>query len=65
MKKALGALAGLGLLALAMAAARTSLAGWGAGRSDVGFWWTVIASLLLIASLAALIGTAVHGRAAD
>ncbi len=65
MKKALGVLAGLGLLALAMGAARTSLAGWDAGRSDVGFWWTVIASLLLIASMAALIGTAVHSRASD
>ena len=33
-KKALGVLAGLGLLALAMGVARTSLAGWDAGRSD-------------------------------
>lgn len=65
MKKALGALAGLGLLALALVAARTSLAGWEAGRSDVGFWWTVIAGLLLIASTAALVGTAIHSRAAD
>ena len=65
MMKAMGALAGIGLLALALAAARTSLAGWDAGRSDVGFWWTVIAGLLLVASLAALVGTAVHSRSAD
>ncbi len=62
MKKALGFLAGLFLLALAFAAGRTAVTGWTGGHSDVGFWWTVIASLLAIASLGALIGTGIHSR---
>ncbi len=65
MKKGLGFLAGLGLFALAAAAMRTSVIGWQGGRSDVGFWWTVIAGFLLVASLAAIVGAAIHGRPAD
>ena len=62
MKKALGFLAGLGLLALAAGAARTAFLGWGGGHADVGFWWTVIASFLAIAAFGALVGTAIHSR---
>ncbi len=62
MKKALGFLAGLGLLALSAAAARTASLGWGGGHSDVGFWWTVIASFLGIAAVGALVGTVIHSR---
>ena len=65
MKKGLGFLAGFGLFALAAAAARTSMTGWQSGRSDVGFWWTVIAGFLLVASLAALVGAAIHARPSD
>ena len=62
MKKALGFLAGLVLLTLAARAARTAFLGWGGGHTDVGFWWTVIASFLTIAALGALVGTAIHTR---
>ena len=62
MKKVLGFLAGFALLILAAGAMRTASLGWGGGHSDVGFWWTVIASLLGIAALGALVGTAIHGR---
>ena len=62
MKKALGFLAGLVLLALAAGAARTAFLGWGGGHTDVGFWWTVIASFLTLAALGALVGTAIHTR---
>jgi len=62
MKKTLGLLAGLGLLALSAASARTALLGWGGGHADVGFWWTVIACLLGIAAVGALVGTAIHAR---
>lgn len=62
MKKTLGFLAGLVLLSLAAGAARTAYLGWGGGHTDVGFWWTVIASLLGIAASGALVGTAIHSR---
>ena len=62
MKKALGFLAGLVLLALAAGAARTASLGWGGGHTDVGFWWTVIAGFLTIAGLGALVGTVIHSR---
>ncbi len=53
---------GVGVVWLGMAflAFRYSSAGWDAGHSDLGFWWTVIAGLLSIAGLAALIGTWIH-----
>ena len=62
MKKALGFFAGLVLLALAAGAARTASLGWGGGHTDIGFWWTVIASFLTIAGLGALVGTVIHTR---
>ena len=65
MKKALGFLAGLFLLTLAAGAARTASTGWGGGHTDVGFWWTVIATFLTVAALGALVGTAIHSRPAD
>jgi len=36
--------------------------GWGAGYSDVGFWWAVIGTLLLLASGSAVVGTLMHTR---
>ena len=55
---------GVGMVWLGMAflAFRNSSAGWDAGHSDLGFWWTVIAGLLSIAGLGALIGTWIHTR---
>ena len=65
MKKALGYLAGIVLLALAGSAFRTAATGWSGGHGDVGFWWTVITCFLGIAGLGALIGTAIHTRPAE
>ncbi len=65
MKKALGFLAGLFLLALAAKAFQTASIGWSGGHGDVGFWWTVISSFLGIAGAGALIGTAIHARKTD
>lgn len=48
--------------ALTVGALRRSLAGWSAGQTDIGFWWAVIAGFLGIATLAALVGTALHTR---
>lgn len=39
---------------------RVSQAGWSEGHADLGFWWTVIATLYGIAGTAALVGTARH-----
>jgi hypothetical protein len=65
MKSALGVLAGLVLLVLAIGAFRTASGGWSGGHTDIGFWWTVIASFLTIAALGAIIGTVVHSRPAE
>ena len=58
---------GVGVVWLGMAylALRTGSAGWDAGHSDLGFWWTVIAGFLAIAGLGALIGTWIHTQPAD
>lgn len=65
MKKALGFIVGLFLLALAALAFRTASTGWSGGHGDVGFWWTVISCLLGIAGTGAVIGTAIHSRRTD
>ena len=62
MKSIPGFAVGLLLLVLAFGAFRTASAGWSGGHTDVGFWWTVIASLLSIAGLGALVGTSIHSR---
>ena len=41
-----------------------SAEGWGAGNSDLGFWWAVIGTFLSLASGAALVGTWIHTRRA-
>ena len=60
LKRGLGFLAGLAILALAALAFRTAMTGWSGGHGDVGFWWTVITGFLGVAGLGALIGTAIH-----
>ena len=62
MKKALGFLAGIVILAMAGKAFQTAMIGWSGGHGDVGFWWTVISCFLGIAGFGALIGTAIHSR---
>jgi hypothetical protein len=60
--KLIGYLIGIVWLGLAYGAFRTSSAGWSQGHSDIGFWWAVIGTLLAIAALGAMVGTAVHSR---
>lgn len=51
---------GVVYLVIAFLAFTRAMAGWAAGYTDIGFWWTVIASFLTIAALGALIGTWIH-----
>lgn len=56
---------GVAWLGMAFAAYRSASAGWDAGHSDLGVWWTVIAGFLAIAGLSAMIGTWIHTRPND
>jgi len=58
-------IAGAGILVLAVVAWFDSVAGWSDGHSDIGFWWTVIASFLTIAGVSTLIGTWLHTQPVD
>jgi len=60
MKRILGMGVGVLYLFIAYGALSRANAGWDAGQSDIGFWWTVVAALLTIAALGALIGTWLH-----
>ena len=64
-ERAFGMGVGLAWLGMAFAAYRSASAGWDAGHSDLGFWWTVIAALLAIAGISALIGTWIHTQPRD
>jgi len=57
MARIYGFLVGIVWLVFAAVAFRNSAAGWSAGASDIGFWWTVIGVLLTLAAGGALIGT--------
>ncbi len=65
MSRVLGMIAGAGILVLAVFAWFDSVAGWSDGHSDIGFWWTVIASFLTIAGVSTLIGTWLHTQPVD
>ena len=60
MKRILGMGVAVIYLGIAFGAFQRASAGWDAGHSDLGFWWTVIAAFLTIAALSALIGTWIH-----
>jgi hypothetical protein len=60
MKRILGMGLGVIYVGIAFGAFSRARAGWDAGHSDLGFWWTVIATFLTIAALSALIGTWIH-----
>lgn len=62
MGRIFGFLIGIIWLGLALLAFRRSAAGWDAGFSDVGVWWSIIAGLLAVAALGALVGTWLHTR---
>ncbi len=65
MRRIFGMGVGVVWLGMAYLALRTGNAGWDAGHSDLGFWWTVIAGFLAIAGLGALIGTWIHTQPTD
>ena len=60
MKRILGMGVGLVFFVIAFAAYTRASAGWDAGHSDIGFWWTVIALFLALAALSAMAGTWIH-----
>jgi len=63
--RACGMAVGVAWLGMAFGAYQSASAGWDAGHSDLGFWWTVIGALLAIAGLSAMIGTWIHTRTND
>ncbi len=65
MSRVWGMIAGAGILVLAVFAWFDSAAGWSDGHSDIGFWWTVIATFLTIAGVSTLIGTWLHTQPVD
>ncbi len=60
MKRILGMGVGVIYLGIAFGAFSRASAGWDDGHSDLGVWWTVIATFLTIAALSALVGTWIH-----
>jgi hypothetical protein len=62
MSRILGFGVGLVWLAFVFVAFRNSMEGWNAGNNDIGFWWAVICAFLAIASVSAIVGTAIHTR---
>ena len=60
MTKIFGFAVGAIWLVFASWAFLTSRAGWAEGHSDIGFWWTVIATFYTIAATVALVGTIRH-----
>jgi len=58
-------MAGAGILVLAGFAWGDSASGWSAGNTDIGFWWSVIATFLTIAGLGTVIGTWLHTQPID
>lgn len=65
MSRILGMMAGAVILVLALFAWFDSAAGWSDGHSDIGFWWTVIATFLTIAGVGTVIGTWLHTQPID
>lgn len=60
MKRIIGMGIGVGYLVIAFLALQRANGGWETGYSDIGFWWTVIATILAIAGTGALAGTWIH-----
>ena len=65
MKRIVGILIGVFYAVLSGLAFTTSTGNWSLGNSDLGIWWSVIGTLLGIASLGAILGTWFHTRPAE
>lgn len=63
MKRIIGIGIGLVIMVISVVALRAGHAGRLQGFDDIAFWWTVVGTLLAIASLAAIIGSIIHSRA--
>lgn len=63
MKRIIGVLLTLFYALISFLAFRASFGNWAVGNSDLGFWWSVIGSLLAIAGLGVLVGSWLHTRA--
>jgi hypothetical protein len=62
MARIFGLAVGVVWIAFTVIAFGRSAEGWGAGNSDIGFWWAVIGTLLSVAAGSALVGTWIHTR---
>ncbi len=62
MNRILGIVAGVVIGILAFRAFQNAADGWGAGHSDIGLWYAIIAGFLMIAAVAAIVGTILHTR---
>jgi protein-S-isoprenylcysteine O-methyltransferase Ste14 len=62
MKRIIGWGVGVFYLVLSFAAFSFASAGRADGRGEVGFWFSVVGTLLFVAALAAFIGTWLHTR---
>lgn len=65
MKRILGMGVGVLYVGIAFGAFSKASAGWAVGEADLGFWWSVIGTMLTIAALSALIGTWIHTQETD
>lgn len=62
MPRILGLVVGVVWLGFTFIAFSYSARGWSDGHSDIGFWWAVIGTFLVIAAGSAIWGTLIHTR---
>ncbi len=65
MKRIVGVAIGVFYFVLVFLAFRQASQGRQVGHADLGFWWSVIGSLLAIAGTGAVIGTWLHTRPSE
>jgi len=65
MKFFVGIVIGVFYAVLVGLALSQSSQGWVAGHADLGFWWSVIGTLLAIAGSGAVVGTWLHTRSSE
>jgi len=64
MKFLIGIIIGVFYVVLVVLAFGHSSQAWQAGQADLGFWWSVIGTLLGIAGTGAVVGSWLHTRPA-
>ena len=63
MKRIIGWGVGVVYVVIALAVFSYASAGRAAGHGEIGFWFSVVGTLLAVAALGAFIGTWIHTRA--